>query len=65
VDFSFNSLTLKFSRAWVPSFHDLDVIRLGSCKLEPAFPKWLQTQKNFSQLDVLDAGISNTIPTWF
>jgi EIX receptor 1/2 len=65
LDFSFNSLTLKFSPAWVPSFHDLDVIRLGSCKLGPAFPKWLQTQKNFSQLDISDAGISDTIPTWF
>ncbi|KAE7996105.1 hypothetical protein FH972_000853 [Carpinus fangiana] len=64
LDFSFNSLSLKFSPNWVPPFH-LDTIKLGSCNLGPAFPQWLRTQKNFSQLDMSDVGISDTIPNWF
>jgi EIX receptor 1/2 len=64
VDFSFNSLSLKFSPAWIPPFH-LDAIRLGSCKLGPNFPQWLHSQKNFSQLDISDSEISDTIPNWF
>ncbi|KAL6290312.1 hypothetical protein ACE6H2_007822 [Prunus campanulata] len=31
----------------------------------PYFPKWLQTQKSYHWLDISDAGISDTIPTWF
>jgi EIX receptor 1/2 len=57
-------LSLKFSLDWVPPFH-LDYIGLGSCKLGPAFPPWIQTQKNFSWLDISDARISDTIPNWF
>jgi EIX receptor 1/2 len=65
LDLSYNSdLSLKFSPDWVPPFH-LDTIGLGSCKLGPAFPPWIQTQKNFSWLDISDARISDTIPNWF
>jgi EIX receptor 1/2 len=64
LDLSFNSLSLKFSPAWVPPFH-LDTIRLRSCKLGPIFPEWLRTQENFSQLDMSDVGIIGTIPNWF
>jgi EIX receptor 1/2 len=64
LDLSSNSLSLKFRPAWVPPFH-LDTIRLGSCKLGPAFPEWLRTQKNFSQLDISGVGITDTIPNWF
>ncbi|KAE7996107.1 hypothetical protein FH972_000855 [Carpinus fangiana] len=64
LDFSSNSLSLKFSPNWVPPFH-LDTIKLGSCDLGPAFPQWLQTQKNFSWLDISYARISDTIPNWF
>ncbi|KAI5345639.1 hypothetical protein L3X38_013516 [Prunus dulcis] len=31
----------------------------------PYFPKWLRTQKSYAWLDISDAGISDTIPTWF
>ncbi|KAK4368889.1 hypothetical protein RND71_012681 [Anisodus tanguticus] len=34
----------------------LSVIRLSSCNLGPHFPKWLQTQNNYSDLDVSLAG---------
>jgi EIX receptor 1/2 len=63
LDFSYNSLSLKFSPAWVSPFH-LEIIKLGSCKLGPAFPQWLQIQ-NLVWLDILDAGISDSIPNWF
>ncbi|KAG2689994.1 hypothetical protein I3760_09G166700 [Carya illinoinensis] len=59
-----NSLILRFGYDWVPPFQ-LDVISLRSCKLGSAFPKWLQSQKNYSVLDIFDAGISDIIPAWF
>lgn len=64
LDLSFNSLSLKFSPDWIPPFY-LDILRLGSCKLGPAFPQWLRTQKKISWLDISDARISDTIPNWF
>ncbi|KAE8055542.1 hypothetical protein FH972_012375 [Carpinus fangiana] len=64
LDLSFNSVSLKLSPNWVPPFH-LNTIKLSSCKLGPAFPQWLQTQNNFSWLDMSDVGISNAIPNWF
>ncbi|BFG21978.1 hypothetical protein CerSpe_082520 [Prunus speciosa] len=60
---SSNSLLLNFSFDWIPPFQ-LQFIRLKSCKMS-SFPKWLQTQKNYTSLDISDAGISDTIPSWF
>ncbi|KAF5450561.1 hypothetical protein F2P56_030896 [Juglans regia] len=59
-----NSLILRFSYNWVPPFQ-LYSIYLSSCKLGSAFPKWLQSQKNYYQLYISDAGISDIIPAWF
>ncbi|CAL9019955.1 unnamed protein product [Prunus brigantina] len=64
LDLSSNSLVLNFSFDWVPPFQ-LVQISLGSCKMGPYFPKWLRTQKSYRWLDISDAGISDTIPTWF
>ncbi|KAH0979475.1 hypothetical protein GBA52_006652 [Prunus armeniaca] len=64
LDLSSNSLVLNFSFDWVPPFQ-LRLITLGSCKMGPYFPKWLRTQKSYYWLDISDAGISDTIPTWF
>ncbi|KAH0970656.1 hypothetical protein GBA52_022812 [Prunus armeniaca] len=64
LDLSSNSLLLNFSFDWVPPFQLLD-IRLGSCKMGPYFPEWLRTQISYEWLDISDAGISDTIPTWF
>ncbi|CAL2241704.1 unnamed protein product [Prunus armeniaca] len=62
---SSNSLLLNFSFDWIPPFQ-LRTIFLGSCKMWPSsFPKWLQTQKNYTWLHISDAGISDTIPSWF
>ena len=61
---SSNSFVLNISLDWIPPFR-LDVVLLRSCKMGPLFPKWLQTQKNYSRLDISNAGISDTIPNWF
>lgn len=59
LDLSHNPLTFKFSNNWVPQFQ-LESLSVQSCKLGPAFPNWLQTQKNLNTLDVSNAGISGT-----
>ncbi|XP_008233039.2 PREDICTED: LRR receptor-like serine/threonine-protein kinase GSO2 [Prunus mume] len=64
LDLSSNSLVLNFSSDWVPPFQLVE-IRLRSCKMGPYFPEWLRTQKSYTRLDISDAGISDTIPTWF
>ncbi|KAL5573052.1 hypothetical protein UlMin_022649 [Ulmus minor] len=65
LDLSFNSdLVLNVSFDWIPPFH-LSSIRLGDCKIGPQFPKWLRTQKNYSELDISNVGISDFIPNWF
>ncbi|CAL9007152.1 unnamed protein product [Prunus brigantina] len=60
---SSNSLSLNFSFDWVPPFQ-LQSMTLRSCKMGPSFPKWLQTQKSVSILDISDNGITDTIPSW-
>ncbi|KAL5572599.1 hypothetical protein UlMin_022196 [Ulmus minor] len=65
LDLSSNShLVLNVSFDWIPPFQ-LCSIRLGDCKMAPQFPKWLQTQKNYYQLDISNVGISDFIPSWF
>ena len=64
LDLSNNSFTFEFSFNWVPPFQ-LERIYLGSCMLGPRFPNWIQTQRNISNLDISNAKISDTIPTWF
>ncbi|KAK9178913.1 hypothetical protein WN943_028107 [Citrus x changshan-huyou] len=59
-----NNLSLEFSNDWIPPFQ-LNFIHLRSCKMGPHFPKWLQTQNQVKELDISDAGISDTIPDWF
>ncbi|KAL6293938.1 hypothetical protein ACE6H2_002080 [Prunus campanulata] len=58
-----NSLVLNFHFDWVPPFQ-LEFIALSSCKIGPNFPKWLQTQKSLANLQISDAGIIDTIPSW-
>ncbi|KAJ9146156.1 hypothetical protein P3X46_028460 [Hevea brasiliensis] len=59
-----NSFIWNVSLHWVPPFH-LYKIHLRSCKMGPHFPKWLQSQKNYTELDISNAGISDSIPKWF
>lgn len=43
LDLSSNSVTWNISPNRVPPFQLYEIISLGSCKLSPQFPKWLQT----------------------
>ncbi|CAI9290210.1 unnamed protein product [Lactuca saligna] len=38
---------------------------MNSCNLGPHFPRWIQTLKNLSYLDIANNGISDTIPLGF
>ncbi|RZB61538.1 Receptor-like protein EIX2 [Glycine soja] len=65
LELSDNSLvTLAFSQNWVPPFQ-LRHIGLRSCKLGPVFPKWLETQNQFDDIDISNAGIADMVPKWF
>ncbi|XP_070668302.1 receptor-like protein EIX1 [Malus domestica] len=64
LDLSSNSLVLSFNSNWVPSFK-LKYIYLGSCKMGPYFPKWLQTQNEYLRLNISNAGIVDILPSWF
>ncbi|XP_050157518.1 receptor-like protein EIX2 isoform X2 [Malus sylvestris] len=64
LDLSSNSLVLNFQSNWTPPFQ-LDHISLGSCKMGPYFPKWLQSQNKYSSLNISNAGIVDILPSWF
>jgi Leucine-rich repeat (LRR) protein len=64
LDLSFNNVTFNMSKNWVPPFQ-LEIIGLATCHLGPQFPKWIQTQKNFSHIDISHAYISDIVPNWF
>ena len=53
-------LVFNFSSNWVPPFQ-LKIVWLRSCQLVPWFPKWLQTQKNFTWLDISNSKILDTL----
>ncbi|XP_042011090.1 receptor-like protein EIX2 [Salvia splendens] len=63
LDLSFNSLILHFGPDWSPAFQ-LDAIFLAKCNVGPSFPKWIQTQRSFSNLDLSRANITDEIPAW-
>ncbi|KAK4562558.1 hypothetical protein RGQ29_005167 [Quercus rubra] len=64
LDLSSNRLALKVSSDWTPPFL-LETIGLRSCLLGPKFPQWLRSQKNFSAIDISNAGIVDVVPDWF
>ncbi|KAK4384956.1 Receptor-like protein 38 [Sesamum angolense] len=65
LDLSFNYfLEVQFSPSWVPRFQ-LERLLLTECKLGKYFPKWLETQKELSWIEISSTGISDIIPSWF
>ncbi|GMN68190.1 hypothetical protein TIFTF001_037246 [Ficus carica] len=65
LDLSSNSkIVFEISPDWIPPFQ-LEEISLGYVNLGRHFPKWLQTQKSYSVLDISNSGISGSIPNWF
>ncbi|XP_076956010.1 receptor-like protein EIX2 [Bidens hawaiensis] len=60
-----NKLVFKLNvNNWIPPFK-LVQLRAGSCSLGPQFPSWIQLQTDLQFLDVSNANISDTIPSWF
>ncbi|KAL5568476.1 hypothetical protein UlMin_025051, partial [Ulmus minor] len=64
LDLSYNHLSLNSSSNWIPPFDQLAYLLLSSCDVGPAFPKWIQTQRNLTVLDIAEANISDSIPDW-
>ncbi|XP_076956744.1 receptor-like protein EIX2 [Bidens hawaiensis] len=49
---------------WIPPFK-LQTLSARSCSLGPQFPSWIQLLTGLTYLDVSNANISDTIPSWF
>ncbi|XP_024165546.1 receptor-like protein EIX2 [Rosa chinensis] len=65
VDVSYNpAFSFHVSLSWNPPFQLYD-LKMASCKVGPAFPKWTLTQRELSTLDLSNAGISDSIPDNF
>ncbi|KAG1355083.1 putative Receptor-like protein EIX2 [Cocos nucifera] len=64
LDLSRNQFILNLTSDWIPPFQ-LHGLFIGSCKLGPRFPAWLQMHKNITDLDMSSTGISDAIPDWF
>nr|GEY77597.1 hypothetical protein [Tanacetum cinerariifolium] len=67
IDLSNNSLDgVPFtSKPYMSNLSNVDYIDLSTCKLGPVFPKWIQTLKNLTQLNIAKTRISDTIPLEF
>ncbi|XP_048135023.1 receptor-like protein EIX2 [Rhodamnia argentea] len=63
LDISSNELILNVSSTWVPPFQALE-IDLSDCKVGPEFPRWLQTQRNLTNLIMSNASMSGDIRDW-
>ncbi|CAN6569540.1 unnamed protein product [Malus baccata var. baccata] len=62
--FSHNPLSFNLSSDWNPPFQ-IEILGLSSCKVGPAFPKWIQTQTKLTLLHMANAEISDSIPDRF
>ncbi|CAN6709461.1 unnamed protein product [Malus baccata var. baccata] len=62
--FSHNPLSFNLSSDWNPPFQ-IEFLGLSSCKVGPAFPKWIQTQTKLTSLHMANAEISDSIPDKF
>ncbi|KAL4591604.1 hypothetical protein LXL04_004573 [Taraxacum kok-saghyz] len=67
LDISFNNLIVPSvpSTDHSSSLSSIHSIDLNSLKLGPHFPKWIQTLKKLTHLDISNTGISDTIPLEF
>ncbi|XP_076955894.1 receptor-like protein EIX2 [Bidens hawaiensis] len=60
-----NKLVFKLNvNNWIPPFK-LQTLSARSCSLGPQFPSWIQLLTCLTYLDVSNANISDTIPSWF
>ncbi|CAL9189943.1 unnamed protein product [Musa hybrid cultivar] len=59
-----NLLTIRFDHDWVPPFQ-LQSIKVDTCDLGPAFPRWLRSQEFLTDIDLSNTSIEDTLPDWF
>ncbi|KAJ9555478.1 LOW QUALITY PROTEIN: hypothetical protein OSB04_010092 [Centaurea solstitialis] len=65
IDLSYNSLVVTPSEAHMSNNYCVESIDLCACNLGPLYPKWIQTYKNLTYLDISSNRISDTIPVLF
>ncbi|XP_040367338.1 receptor-like protein EIX2 [Rosa chinensis] len=56
------ALSINLSSDWNPPFQLDYALSMSSCKVGPAFPKWIQTQRNLIYLFLANASISDSLP---
>ncbi|KAJ9553367.1 hypothetical protein OSB04_017412 [Centaurea solstitialis] len=65
MDLSNNSLVVTPSKPHMLNISYVEQIHLSVCNLGPFFPKWIQTHKNLTYLDLSNNRISDVIPVEF
>ncbi|KAJ0037431.1 hypothetical protein Pint_23703 [Pistacia integerrima] len=58
-----SNLLVNVRQDWIPPF-SIYTMAISDCHLGPAFPSWLRTQEEISELALSNAEISDTIPDW-
>ena len=58
-----NLLVFNVTCDWIPPF-SLHFVYISDCQLNPTFPAWLTTQKELTQIHLVNTAISDTIPNW-
>ncbi|XP_040368243.1 receptor-like protein EIX2 isoform X2 [Rosa chinensis] len=64
LELSGNRFSINLSSDWNPPFQ-LGLLGMSSCKVGPAFPKWILTQTNLTLLYLSNAGLSGSLPNKF
>ncbi|XP_062028811.1 receptor-like protein EIX2 [Rosa rugosa] len=62
LDLSGNRFSINLSSDWNPPFQLTDWLGMSSCKVGPAFPKWILRQTNITYLFLSNAGLSGKLP---
>ncbi|CAH1452703.1 unnamed protein product [Lactuca virosa] len=65
IDLSQNSFEGGHSLDHMSNLSYVEYLNVSSAKLGPYFPKWIQTLKNLTRLDIANTRISDTIPLGF
>ncbi|XP_065624107.1 receptor-like protein EIX1 [Quercus suber] len=58
-----NLLVFNVTHDWIPPF-SLQYVKILGCQLNPTFPAWLRTQKELTEIQLVNTAISDTIPNW-
>ncbi|KAL4638660.1 hypothetical protein ACB092_03G162200 [Castanea dentata] len=55
-----NPLVFNVTHDWIPPF-SLQYVKILDCQLNPTFPAWLRTQKELTEIHLVNTAISDTI----